>query len=148
MLVSANRIPMLRFGKPQPQNLSAYLTQRIKSRTDRTLRKQRLEGEWAVAATEDTWDFVLQRWCGIRTEGVGHEGGRESKWVDEVEVAYDWVVGLMDGEWERNRVWAKEMLGVVDREREMAEQEKKEREEKKWEEKLRRRKDGMQDMQG
>ena len=131
VLVSANKIPFLRFGKPQPETLSRYFKSRVVQRQRRMDRRERLEELLGVARAEDAWDGLVRR-LGVRDgDGGGGKGkgrlGMEGSWGVEVEGALREVKGLMEREGEKNRRMAEVMVGIVDGERALAEKERKER---------------------
>ncbi|KAI5196588.1 hypothetical protein E4T39_07718 [Aureobasidium subglaciale] len=159
-LVSANKIPILRLTKPQPASLSKYLKSRIVDRQKRLDRKVSLEAAMQVAKGEDEWDrLLLQQGVaeqGVMDEGeraagkgVGHgRGKREELWTKSVYEALGHVYGKIEEEGRRNKEMAGKMVGIIEREKEMAEIERKERQRVKNEER-RRRKDergGMDDV--
>lgn len=117
-------------------------------RHDRRWELNELDG---VARSEDVWDRIVE---GIRhkeDDGVeGRNGGEKAKngdekvknreekkrgkggvreplWQDQVVTAFRQVCRELDGEQKKNQEWATKMVGIIDRERELAEVERKER---------------------
>ncbi|TKA28677.1 hypothetical protein B0A50_03004 [Salinomyces thailandicus] len=115
VLYSAQRIPVLRFTKPQPPALSGYLAHRIRRRQRKRDQLGRLEAELEVAGWEDEWDRIL----GMKGGGEGDES-----WKGVVARARGQVGGWLAREREASRKWGAMMQEVVDREREAREKEK------------------------
>jgi len=118
VLYSAQKIPVLRFSKPQPENLSGYLAHRVRVRQKRHDTRHRLEEELDLARTEDRWDALMA------------EELDESRWVQEP--AWSAAPGLarrdvnerLAEEKRKNRDMAEVMQGMVDRERALYDEER------------------------
>lgn len=144
VLVSANKIPILRFTKPQPAALSHYLKSRIVDRQKRLDRKMALEAQLEIAKGEDEWDRILL------AQGVKDEGGSERRgmlWSREVYECYRYTLDAIDAEGAKNKEMAEKMVAIIDKEKELAEIERKERKRLKNEER-RNRKTGSSDAGG
>lgn len=139
VLFTANHIPILRFTKPQPSNLSGYITNRIVQRQKRHDRRQRLGEALVLAGEEDRWDGIVRQFSGVdgrksaegKKDWTMQQPVREGLWRDVVVEALDVVKAALEREKEVNRVMAEKMQGVVDRETAMAEKEAREREREK-----------------
>ncbi|KAK4540567.1 hypothetical protein LTR36_009097 [Oleoguttula mirabilis] len=155
VLYSAQKIPVLRLRKPQPESLSGYLAHRVRLRQRRIDTRHRLEAELEIARAEDRWDGVvgvLAGGSGVSSaegagegEGVGAAGGggggrgagegwktekkKEPAWSAAVSLARKEISGKLEEERRRNTEMAGRMQGVVDRERGVYEREKGEKEE-------------------
>lgn len=130
VLFTANRIPVLRIKKPQPESLSRYIHKRILQRQKWLDEKARLEIEQKIAVLEDEWDDLLDDLTGkedVQLSLLGETPDYEASWEDTVSDALWDVHGRIVGEKEQNRVMAKKMQEIVDRERELFEKEKLER---------------------
>jgi hypothetical protein len=80
-LVSANLIPTLRMGKPQPPALSGYIAHRIASRQARVERSQRLQQEKDLGLSEDRWDSLMAE---LSRSDNNARTGREPSWSSAV----------------------------------------------------------------
>lgn len=128
ILVSANRIPMLRIKKPQPQHLSGFLAHRIKTRQKRHDRRHRLALEMSIAEREDEWDqLVAGEGKAAGVENARTRGWMEPSWCDAIEDEIDEVHFRLEEERRKNREMAEKMQVVVDRETALFEKEKAER---------------------
>lgn len=126
VLFSANRIPVLRIKKPQPESLSRFIRQRIEQRQSRHDRRWRLTAEQEIAAREDEWDELVR---GIvyhaRPKSLAQamdplsKFSEEPSWRSEVDAAITEVEQKLSEEKEKNRVMAIKMQAVVDREQEL-----------------------------
>jgi len=125
VLVSANKVPILRFTKPQPAALSHYLKSRIVDRQKRLDRKVALEAHLEIAKGEDEWDRILLA-QGVQDEG-GSETGRSPLWSREVYECYRYTLDAIDAEGLKNKDMAEKMVAIIDKEKELAEIERKER---------------------
>lgn len=138
VLFSAQKIPVLRLQKPQPENLSGYLAHRVRQRQKRHDTRHRLEDELEIARSEDRWDGILSKLAG--SDSVAATKGGEPAWSAAVSLARKDVERSLEEEKQKNAEMAERMQGVVDRERELYEREKVEKEEKRkerWIEKMR-----------
>lgn len=133
ILFNANRIPVLRIQKPQPESLSRYIHKRVLQRQKWLDEKARLQVEQKVAVLEDEWDDLMGDLLGDSEELVEHtsvlgeEPDYEASWEDTVSLAVWDVHARLIGEKEKNRIVAKRMQEVVDREKALFEQERAER---------------------
>ncbi len=114
VLFNANRIPVLRIKKPQPANLSGYIYNRIEQRQKRQDRRWELDAEKTIAAHEDEWDALVNK---------QQVQGEKIRWVDAVQMAAVEVQASLDLEKDKNRRMAERMQIVVDRERQLLEEE-------------------------
>ncbi|KAK3051686.1 hypothetical protein LTR09_007342 [Extremus antarcticus] len=137
VLFNANRVPVLRLKKPQPQALSLYIHKRVVQRQKWHNQRMQLQRERVVAGYEDEWDELVSSTKGAPntaglsiTEAMAGMGEREEgSWEGSVDEALHVVHGRIVGEKEKNREMAAKMQGVVDREREVFERESWERKE-------------------
>lgn len=146
VLYSANRIPVLRFRKPQPHALSRFIAQRVERRQRRFDRRDWLLERIGLARAEDEWDELVSARPrpGLRgrggsgdvgladaVEGAASAGAREVRkepsWRGEFEAALGVVEEAVAEEGRRNAEMAARMQGLVDREREVFERERDER---------------------
>ncbi|KAH0036047.1 hypothetical protein KCU78_g1960, partial [Aureobasidium melanogenum] len=141
VLVSANRIPILRFTKPQPAALSHYLKSRLVDRQKRQDRKMALEAQMEIARGEDDWDRILL------AQGVADEGGSVKRgkvlWTKEVYESLGYTMNALEAEGTKNREMAEKMVAIVDKEKELAEVERKERKRLKNEERRKRKAEAL-----
>ena len=147
VLFSANHIPVLRIKKPQPENLSRYIRQRLTQRQSRHDRRWRLYEESALARREDEWDNLVaplkEMSIADAMNGVNNE---EPTWKVAVQDAIVEVETSLDEEKEKNRVMAEKMQAIVDREQELFEKERAEQKEAKKAKKMeRRRQSGLEE---
>ncbi|KAK5121016.1 hypothetical protein LTR85_005800 [Meristemomyces frigidus] len=135
VLYSAQKIPVLRLKKPQPEKLSGYLAHRLRLRQKRHDMRHRLEDELDIARSEDRWDGFVSKLAAVESpssEDAASYGGGERKepaWSAAVSLARKEVTGRLEEEKRKNGEMAVLMQGVVDREREVYEREKVEKEE-------------------
>ncbi|KAH0388334.1 hypothetical protein KCU92_g1134, partial [Aureobasidium melanogenum] len=141
VLVSANKIPILRFTKPQPAALSHYLKSRLVDRQKRQDRKMALEAQMEIARGEDDWDRILL------AQGVADEGGSVKRgkvlWTKEVYESLGYTMNAIEAEGTKNREMAEKMVAIVDKEKELAELERKERKRLKNEERRKRKAEAL-----
>ncbi|KAG9678372.1 hypothetical protein KCU99_g1304, partial [Aureobasidium melanogenum] len=141
VLVSANKIPILRFTKPQPAALSHYLKSRLVDRQKRQDRKMALEAQMEIARGEDDWDRILL------AQGVADEGGSVKRgkvlWTKEVYESLGYTMNALEAEGTKNREMAEKMVAIVDKEKELAEVERKERKRLKNEERRKRKAEAL-----
>lgn len=133
VLISANKIPVLRLTKPQPASLSHYIKSRIVDRQKRQDRKASLEDQLQLARWEDDWDDILSQ-KGVRQPKSKQEG----TWSREVFLLLKETLKKIEEEGRKNREMAERMVKIVDREKELAEIERKARRREKNEERRRR----------
>ncbi|KAG9639818.1 hypothetical protein KCU95_g18116, partial [Aureobasidium melanogenum] len=142
VLVSANKIPILRFTKPQPAALSHYLKSRLVDRQKRQDRKMALEAQMEIARGEDDWDRILL------AQGVPDEGGSSRKakvlWTKEVYESLGYTLNAIEAEGAKNREMAEKMVAIIDKEKELAEVERKERKRLKNEERRKRKAEAIE----
>ncbi|THV87071.1 hypothetical protein D6D29_01004 [Aureobasidium pullulans] len=151
VLVNANKIPILRFTKPQPAILSQYIRSRLVLRQKRLDLKLKLETDMEIAKAEDEWDRILFA-RGIKEES-GNEvdvfGRRQKRttWTAAIYEALGQTYKAIEDEGVKNKEMAKRMVGIIDREKELAEVERKERQRVKNEERKKRKaeRDGIVD---
>lgn len=131
VLVTANRFPMLRLKKPQPQSLSLYIHKRILQRQKWHNTRMKLESEGPLAEYEDQWDEITSTYSvesnGISEAMAGNSGNTEPRWASTVEDALSEVQGKIIREKEKNRAMAEKMQGVIDREQKLFEEEEKQK---------------------
>ena len=134
VLFSANNIPILRIKKPQPENLSGFIKNRITQRQRRHDRRHWLLEQIEFAQYEDLWDEIVES-----EVGVGGEVWEEPTWAEEFEIANGEVDYRIRLEGRKNAAMAAKMQGIVDRETYIFEREREERKEAKRAEKVGRR---------
>ena len=131
VLFNANGIPVLRFKKPQPSNLSNYIRSRINLRQKRQDQCHRLEDELELASAEDEWDEIVEVYGELRRGGGDEEEEEDEKeendWVTAINQALTDLEKALAEEKEKNRVMATRMQELVDRERELFQQERAEK---------------------
>lgn len=118
-LAVANNIPFLRFKKPLPQSLSAYINSRLVQRQNRHDRRQSLGRDLGIAMSEDKWDALVRQHAEI--DG-GHDA-REPQWQEETQNALAVVHEALESERRKNKAMAERMFDIVDREAALAKQE-------------------------
>jgi hypothetical protein len=122
VLASANGIPFLRFGKPQPPALSRILRQKLDKRITRFDTRVVMEHYWIpIAHQEDEWDDLLRQNYGVTDEGNGNvDEGREVRWADAwYEAKHENVKAYEDDLYSDRRI-AKQMQNLVDQETALA----------------------------
>ena len=131
VLFNAQGIPVLRIKKPQPQNLSSYINDRIEQRQKRHDLRHRIEDELEIAKLEDVWDQIVAEAAIDSGDGRGRAGGkvrvwdaREPQWSEELGKARKEINRILDEERMKNREMAEKMQGVVDREQQLFDEEK------------------------
>lgn len=115
-LYNAQGIPVLRFKKPQPENLSGYINHRSKQQQKRHDTRLRLEREIALAEAEDDWDRIVAEHAGM-APGDRSTGGR--LWAEEAIMAHAGVSAKLDAERAKNQAWSEKLQNIVDREQEL-----------------------------
>ncbi|KZF22313.1 hypothetical protein L228DRAFT_283474 [Xylona heveae TC161] len=120
VLVNANGFPILRFKKPQSPFLSRILRQKITQRHRRVERMHALESMMQLANEEDEWDSLLQAQHGISLMP-------ESKWTREILFALMNTREVLKQQYEAIGALSARMLDIVEKEKELAAQEKAER---------------------
>ena len=122
LVILPTGIPFLRFKKPQSPFLSRVLRTKINWRQKLTDRKNRLTEEKVVAAGEDLWDKLLRE-----QHSVGQGRRAEPAWAEWYVKCISLTIATEGNSWARDRELADRMQRIVDRERELAEEEEKER---------------------
>lgn len=125
-LISANWIPMLRMGKPQPPALSSYITSRVKVRQNRHDRKQRLASEIEIASAEDQWDHMIHSMTPQAQSDRKQRSPTEPSWTDEITTALNHVEEVILAEKLKNIRVAGAMQRIVEREQALYEKEREE----------------------
>ncbi|KAJ5297643.1 hypothetical protein N7508_007892 [Penicillium antarcticum] len=116
VLVNARGIPLLRFKKPQPRNLSDTLRKKLHNRWVWIMRRERLQLDILFAKDEDEWDRMTQT-------------RERSTWVQPVQESLDDVCDKVI-RWDmKNKENAESMWRVVLAERALAEEEARQRQE-------------------
>lgn len=118
ILVSANGIPFLRLGKPQPRNLSRVLRQKMAASVKNFERKVILEKYWEpIARLEDQWDDMVKKLNGVKKEGD------KELWVGSViDARKEEMTKFLDMQ-QKNREIAAKMQRIVDQEMKLAQKE-------------------------
>jgi hypothetical protein len=127
-LIDANGFPFVRWKKPQPRSVSRVLRQNIEQRQTRMDLLANLNEFWIpLSQYEDKWDEMVKK----RAEEEGKVDGVEQ---DKVlfatamrEELYS-VLQLMREKSQRARALAEKMQAIVDREVELAREERRQRE--------------------
>ena len=142
VLYSANKIPVLRFKKPQPHALSRYIANRISQRHKRFDRRDFLQDQIGLATAEDEWDELIAPKSGVKVSsgsaGLGladamkgsvrwKRAASEPAWTEEFETALGVVEAAVREEGRKNMEMAGGMQELVDREQEVFEREREER---------------------
>ena len=113
-LVSACGIPMLRWGKYQSPRISRIIRYKIKSRERIFQQRLALQDQLDMARSEDTWDEILQKHCGMDSES------QDPTWSNVWQTALTWT---------NQRIWqmtkintdrAREMYAIMQRETALA----------------------------
>ncbi|PNS19910.1 Acetolactate synthase small subunit, mitochondrial [Sphaceloma murrayae] len=133
VLFSAQRIPVLRFTKPQPKSLSLFLISRIEQRQRRIDRAAGIANMIAIARGEDLWDSILEEDHGVppddheseQTTSLWRSG--EQTWAYPHEEALEQVKDYLELEAKKIAARVRMYVDIVDREKELKEQERKER---------------------
>ena len=117
IFVSANKIPFLRFKKPQSPFLSRLINDKIKQRQKLRDRLERTGDLLEVAKAEDAWDRSI-----AHEHGISHD--LESLWVDEIKITEKSTTATLINEKMKNSVLAAKMIEIVDREKELVMEER------------------------
>jgi len=118
ILVNANRVPMLRFKKPQSPFLSRIIRDQVKTRESRILVSNELAAALPVAQAEDTWDRIL-----VESFGLHQDKGEES-WRFAIEQAQHELYENQDAAIKKRKAIAERMHKIVEEEKVLAEAEK------------------------
>ncbi|KAF2150158.1 hypothetical protein K461DRAFT_323611 [Myriangium duriaei CBS 260.36] len=116
VLINANKFPMLRFGKPQPQALGGYIDSLTAQRGRRWTRVEEYEQHMKLGSREDEWDGLV---------GQGKE--KDASWVTAGKMSLAEVMGAISKRDEASVRRAKWYLQIVDAEKMKADEERKER---------------------
>lgn len=129
VLFNANRIPVLRIKKPQPESLSSVIKNILKTRQKRTTRHHWLTDQLRFAQYEDMWDHLIEETAreGQEDREKENEPAKDPPWAEEFEVALEDVESKIQEERAKNIRTAKAMLAVVDREKKAYAKEREER---------------------
>ncbi|CAI6246790.1 unnamed protein product [Periconia digitata] len=119
ILASANGIPFLRLGKPQSPVLSRTIRYKLKSRIERFDSKVVLSNYWfPIASQEDVWDTLLEEHCELKDET-----NTSITWVGAIEQAIRQETMIYEADLADDRALRQKMMGIVDAETKLAEQE-------------------------
>ena len=120
-MVDAQGVPFVRYGKPQPMNVSRVIRQKIEAYRKKTLYRHNLGEYWMpLARYEDKWDVLLARYGEyVQTDNstFSSELWQEARRLEDA--LTEWT--------RRSTEMAAKMQEVVDREAELGQQEKEER---------------------
>ncbi|KAI9800094.1 MAG: hypothetical protein M1825_004276 [Sarcosagium campestre] len=118
-LVNAGSNPMLRFKKPQSPYLSGLIRDKINTKQRRYSRLEELEADLQLSRMEDDWE-----------RSMGLEAGQgidEPSWAASLLDERRELNALLKAEERKKRELSLKMQEIVDRERELWEQERQER---------------------
>ncbi|KAL2043642.1 hypothetical protein N7G274_003949 [Stereocaulon virgatum] len=113
-LVNANRVPFLRFKKPQSPFLSRIIRDTIKTREARYLLAARLQDLLAHANDEDLWDWTLAEYAGIS------RSDSEQAWSSEIHQALAELASLQAKARNKRVSMATQMQAIVEKEKALA----------------------------
>lgn len=119
--MNARGIPFLRIKKPQPQNLSRVIKQKLDRRWKWIQRRDNLEMELLYAKDEDEWDTLVDN---VQN---GRQDDENLSWTDCVQQSLDETVGQIFDFDKKTSDIAEAMWNVVLEERKLAEKEEAER---------------------
>jgi hypothetical protein len=121
-MVDAQGFPFVRWGKPQPKNLTRVLRYKIERFRRMTLIRGDLEAFWLpLAVHEDSWDRLMAEHHGLQEEeGSGKYSGPMQL---ELRTIKDYFKNVR----RENTALALRMQRVIDKEAELAAKEKEER---------------------
>ncbi|KAL8780709.1 MAG: hypothetical protein Q9213_006355 [Squamulea squamosa] len=120
-MINANHIPFLRFKKPQSYFLSHMIRKKTHEREKRIARTQRLENLLPLAEDEDRWDDILKKMHGISSNDNG------TIWASATREALSHVKRVHKDNTIKRMHTAQRMFDIMERERQLADQEKLER---------------------
>ncbi|KAF4556965.1 Hypothetical protein D9617_1g088470 [Elsinoe fawcettii] len=126
VLFSANKIPVLRFTKPQPRSLSLFLQSRIEQRQRRNDRAIALSHVLRVAEGEDLWDQILEAEHGV-TDEVHGKTVLEHGWAGPARGALQEVYDYLETEKSKNAARAKKYVALIDKEKALRQKERQEK---------------------
>ena len=115
-LVNANRIPFLRFKRPQSPFVSRIIRDTAKTRERRSLIAMELDRQIPAALAEDGWDRILFDKFGLKDEGMS--------WSHEIKLAHKENHSLQAIAIERRINIAARMQQIVDQEKQLAVEER------------------------
>ncbi|KAI7330113.1 hypothetical protein KC315_g5843 [Hortaea werneckii] len=130
VLFNAQKMPVLRFKKPQPENLSGYIAHRARKTQRRHNTRHRIEDELEIAKAEDEWDRIIAPHLSAKPQQGGQVSRKlkkedaEPRWDSAVRLAKKEISDKLGAEKERNREMRDKMQGIFDRERELRDKEK------------------------
>ena len=119
-LVNTMGIPFLRFKKPQSHYLSRIIRNKITTHQRRIDRSKVLDEEIGIAQDEDEWDDLLRR------HGLRGFDSEEMPWQYEAEAALGSIRSYMKTAAYKAREHTKAFWAIVEKETELAEQERRE----------------------
>jgi len=124
-MTNANGFPFVRWKKPQPAGVSRVLRQKIARRGRWLHRLWHLEEYWVpLARLEDAWEGMVR--------GLGAGGGVEEVDGGRFEEAVEWQLGALKRVMYENLIRTQKLMvrmqAIVDRERELALEERLQRE--------------------
>lgn len=122
-LVNANLFPMLRFKKPQPPALGAYLRKRILKRTRRHESKNEFEKESGIWEAEDQWDEMMARQMGEKNDTLVEKVEVGNRWVDDVNRSIASVRGALNRETKKSLDLSERMQEIIAKEKALARKE-------------------------
>ncbi|KAF2108540.1 hypothetical protein BDV96DRAFT_261177 [Lophiotrema nucula] len=118
ILASANGVPFLRLGKPQPRNLSRMLRQKLATAERHFGRKVMLENYWEpLAKQEDIWDAMIEKLDGVK------EKVEKKTWAAAMVTARNEEQAKYNENQKRDREIAARMQEIVDKEMALAKKE-------------------------
>ncbi len=127
VLFSANRIPVLRIKKPQPESLSKYIYQRIQLRQRHLNQRDAMVQLQYVSRCEDEWEQLMAQRLEEEGLGKGWSPPLEPRWETAAYEGFHGIDGRLYAMKEKSRIMAERMQDIVDQERELYEQERKDR---------------------
>ena len=116
-LVNANGFPFLRFKKPQSAFLSRMIRDHVKRKDKRFTQYQIFQQSLKIAADEDEWDVILEQTCGLHI-------GCEESWEAEIKRSIGEASFKINREYTRSKAVAEQMAMIIEKEKELAYQEK------------------------
>jgi hypothetical protein len=124
VLVDANGLPFIRYKKPQPENVSRMLRQKLEQRQKLWNHLHNLESYFLpLAEYEDKWDAIVERNTGKKLDGVD----REATFWNEMKAAKISTQELMRKEVTKQKDRVQVMTNIILKERELAALERDER---------------------
>lgn len=127
-MANANGFPFVRWKKPQPKSLSRVLRQNIQRRQRRLNLQVDLADYWVpLAAYEDRWEELVEQQLGKTQDELGEADGRVL-FVTSMREELRKVNKLIYEQIVRTKALTDRMQAIVDRERELATEEKRQRE--------------------